>query len=153
MLIEAFWQQYLDTLPAGHHHHEATYTAWGFGDSPTMADALGNLVLNGPKRATASALMVYELEEDEVMPTAGDISIILNGNQEPLCIIETTEVRIKPFADVDEQFAYDEGEGDRTLSDWKAGHERFFRRELAQYGLDFSEDMLVVLERFAMIYP
>jgi hypothetical protein len=32
-----------------------------------------------------------------------------------LCIIELTEVEIKPFNSVDEQFAFEYGEGDRTL--------------------------------------
>ena len=70
----------------------------------------------------------------------GDISIILNGADQPLCIIETTEITIKPMNQVDEQFAYDEGEGDRTIAYWKAAHERFFRRLCDGQGWTYSDE-------------
>lgn len=66
--------------------------------------------------------------------------------ERPACVIETCEVAIKRFDEVDAAFAYDEGEGDRSLAYWRWGHERFFRK----YGL-FSEDMLLVCERFRLI--
>ncbi|MEO0598702.1 MAG: ASCH domain-containing protein, partial [Chloroflexota bacterium] len=68
--IPAFWQGYLDTLPADHPHQQASYTAWGFGDSPQMADELGKLVVEGRKTATASALHAYQ-NTDEPAPEPG----------------------------------------------------------------------------------
>lgn len=146
-----FWKQYLATLAADHPHHQATYEAWGFGDSPAMADELGRLVMDGIKTATASLLKEYEVENESV-PQVGDFSIILDGREQPMCIIETTEVNIKPFHRVDAQFAYDEGEDDRTLESWIAGHERFFKRQCAGYGWEFSHEMLIVFERFNVVY-
>lgn len=147
----AFWSSYLATLPADHPHHNVSFGAWGFGDSPEMADELGLLVLNGIKSATVSLVKEYETEGTPV-PPVGDVNIILNGAGAPLCIIETTEITIKPLNQVDAQFAWDEGEDDRTLASWTAGHERYFKRLCAAKGWTYTDDMLTVFERFKVIY-
>jgi len=54
---------------------------------------------------------------------------------------------------VDAHFAWDEGEGDRTLADWIDGHRRYFARECARLGRIFREDIPVMLERFELLYP
>ena len=56
--------------------------------------------------------------DDKPLMKPGDLSIVTLGGDQPACIIETTEVRIVPFDEVDEQFAYEGGEGDRTLESW-----------------------------------
>lgn len=150
-LIEAFWQVYLATLPEGHPHHQANYTAWGFGDSAAMHDELGQLVKQGLKTATASAIWEYE-DNNEPMPQVGDLSIILDGEEKPMCIIETIELRTLLFHEVDAQFAYDEGEDDRTLDSWRKAHQAFFTRSLKAHGREFSENMPVLCERFRLIY-
>ncbi|MEL6151962.1 MAG: ASCH domain-containing protein [Chloroflexota bacterium] len=150
--VEQFRADYLATLPDDHPHHSATFDAWGFGDSPEMMDELGALVLNGPKRATASIVIEYEAE-GEPIPPVGDISIILDGQENPLCIIETTEITIAPLNSVDTQFAWDEGEGDRTVAWWLDAHRRFFQRTCEANGWAFADDMDTVFERFRVIYP
>jgi uncharacterized protein YhfF len=147
----AFWKQYLDTLPADHPHHRITCGAWGFGDSPQLMDELGQLVVDGIKMATASLVKEHE-SRNEPVPPVGDVNIILNGSDEPICIIQTTEITVKPLNQVDERFAYDEGEGDRSLQYWQEAHERFFRRVCSKEGWEFSDELLVVFERFKVIY-
>lgn len=44
-----------------------------------------------------------------------------------------------------------EGEDD-TLESWRAGRTRFFTREGAELGYEFSQDMPVVFEDFRVIY-
>ena len=150
--IEAFWQAYLASLPAGQNPPSNTYDAWGFGDSPEMADNLGLLVKNGIKTATCS--LVWESEaEGESPPYAGQMSIILAGNGDPLCIIETIEVEIKPYNEVDAQFAYHEGEGDRSLAYWREAHWGFFSRVCQRLDLEPSLTMPLYCERFRVVYP
>ena len=43
-------------------------------------------------------------------------------------VIETIELTQRRFPEVDAAFAYDEGEGDRTLSYWRKAHETYFTR-------------------------
>ena len=46
-----------------------------------------------------------------------------------------------------------EGEGDRTLAYWQKLHEDLFSKWLEEVGLHFSQDSLVVLEEFRVVYP
>lgn len=151
MQPETLWNNYLATLPAGHPHRSAGYTAWAFGDGPELAQELADLVMAGVKTATASLAQAYEIDSEPV-PQPGDLSVILDGANEPVCIIETTEIRVLRFGHVDPQFAYDEGEGDRSLAYWREGHTRFFTRACREYGCTVDDDLPVVCERFRVIY-
>jgi uncharacterized protein YhfF len=53
---------------------------------------------------------------------------------------------------VDDSFAWDEGEGDRSRRSWLDDHEAYFRRYLPTIGLEFSWDMPTVFERFDVLY-
>lgn len=149
--IKTFWQSYAESAGQTPEATGPPPVAWGFGDSPTMADELGRLVVLGIKTATCSLLWEYEAG-DEPLPHAGDLSIILDGAGRPLCILQTTQVEIKPYDDVDAQFAFDEGEGDRSLAFWRDAHWRFFSRTCREIGRSVSPDMLLVCERFKVVY-
>ena len=150
--IQAYWTTFLGSLPDGTVSAHTAYQAWGFGDGSEMADSLGALVRNGTKTATASLVWAYEVE-DEPLPKVGDFSIILDGQGEPLCIIQMTEINICPFDEVDEEQAYLEGEGDRSLGFWREVHWEFFSRECEVLGHDPSQKMPVLCERFKLVYP
>ncbi|MFY0758946.1 ASCH domain-containing protein [Metabacillus dongyingensis] len=122
-------------------------SAWQFGANP---DHLAQLVIDGIKTATCSGYIFYELE-NEPLPTIEDYSIILNSEDKPLAIIKTVEVTITPMNEVSEEFAIAEGEGDRTYQYWRETHEKFFRNELSAIGREFSEDMLLICERFIVV--
>jgi uncharacterized protein YhfF len=122
--------------------------AWAFGDSAEESDELLQLVLDGTKTATASALWDYEAE-GEALPEVGSLSILLDGSGHPRALINTTQVAVVPFDEVDEEHARLEGEGDRSLAHWRTDHERFFSEASAR---GFEPDMPVVLERFEVIY-
>ena len=149
--VDEFWQAYLATLPTARAATLAQPEAWGFGDSPRMADALGQLVRRGVKTATCGLLWEYEAE-GEPIPEAGELSIILDGAGQPLCITELTEVVIRPYNEVDAQFAYDEGEGDRSLQFWRDAHWRFFTRVCKWIDRELSETMPLVCERFRVVF-
>jgi uncharacterized protein YhfF len=122
--------------------------AWAFGASAEEADELLRLVLAGTKTATASALWDYE-SEGAALPEAGSLSILLDGRDHPRALINTTNVTVVPFDEVDEEHARLEGEGDRSLAYWREAHERFFSEDSSR---GFAPDMPVVLERFAVVY-
>jgi GrpB-like predicted nucleotidyltransferase (UPF0157 family)/uncharacterized protein YhfF len=139
--VREFWDGFVSATGI-----DGPHTAWGFGnDDPQMADQLGLLVRDGPKRATTSLRSWYD---DEPMPVVGDLSVVLNGSGEPLCVIRTTSVEIRRFGDVDETFAWIEGEGDRSLAYWRDAHIRFFAGE----GRPADEDTEVVLEIFELLW-
>ena len=86
------------------------------------------------------------------MPAVGDLSIVTDGSSRPRVLVETTDVRIGPLSSVDEQFAWDEGEGDRTREWWLDAHTAYFIRAFSRMGLDFHPQIAVVFERFAVLY-
>jgi uncharacterized protein YhfF len=110
---DAFWQAFRRYAGVDHDN----YIVASFGDSPDMATELADLVIAGIKRATASLARDYG-DDREPMPKPGDFVIMLDGGGRPRFIWRTTEVMIKPLSEVDEAFAWDEGEGDRTRDWW-----------------------------------
>ncbi|SDD11481.1 ASCH domain-containing protein [Auraticoccus monumenti] len=125
--------------------------AWSFGATSDQADALLALVLAGTKTATAGAAWDYEAE-DVPLPLAGTLAIVLDGAAHPRALVETTDVRVVPFDQVDPEHALLEGEGDGSLERWREEHRRFFTAHSTS-GRQFALDMPVVLERFRLVHP
>ena len=115
-----------------------------FGDTPEMADRLGRLVLAGTKRATAGPV-------EEGVPPDGAHWVLLDGRGEAVAVIRTTEIRIGRLDSVDDAFAWDEGEGDRTRDWWLDAHRGYFRRRLPHV-TDFDA-LPTVFERFTVVWP
>jgi uncharacterized protein YhfF len=60
---------------------------------------------------------------------------------------------IKPPPQVDEKFAWDEGEGDDTCEWWLTAHRRYFARQAAREGFDLEGNPLAVFDRFEIVWP
>lgn len=148
--IEDYWQAYLASRPAGS-DPPGSYEAWCFSDNQKDADELVELVRAGIKIATSSLLWEYEAE-NERLPEVGDHSVVTNWAGEPLCIIETREVQERIYDEVDEAFAYDEGEGDRSLAYWRTVHWEAFSRTCATLGRKPAENMPLICERFRVVF-
>jgi uncharacterized protein YhfF len=118
----------------------SSFETFSFGDSPEMADRLLDFVVSGQKRATCWS--IADGQQTEV----GKRMVVLSGKGQAVVIIETVELTQKRFCDVDLQFALDEGEGDETLEDWRAGHRAYFERNGG-----FSPDMMLWCERFKLV--
>ena len=144
-----FWTEFARF--AGGADERRFYEAFYFGDSEGLANELAELVLRGTKRATAGAVWSYEADGKR-LPRVGDLSIVTDWAGRPWCVIETQSVEIMPFREVTAEFAATEGEGDGSLSYWREAHRRFFGRECAAANREFTEDMLVACERFAVVY-
>lgn len=146
MTADALWKAFTLAckIPDG-----TEYEAWSFGEE---ADLLAELTLQGKKTATSSALPLYQLEE-EPLPRAGEYSVVLDGEGQAVCVIQTTKVEILPFFAVGQEHAWQEGEGDRSLKFWRQVHQEVFTRWLAEAGLTFSPELPVVCEEFRVVYP
>lgn len=144
-MIDQFWNEFVAATGI-----DGPFDAWAFGgeDDHDLATELALLVRDGPKRATAGLLEDYEQEGDP-LPVPGEMSVILDGEGLPRCVIRNTEVDVRRFGDVDESFAWDEGEGDRTLVSWRRIHIDHF----AEHGWAVTDDTTVVLVRFELLWP
>ena len=113
---------------------------FSFGDSPQLADELAELVLAGMKRATCWAA------GEGPKTRVGKRWVVLDGTGVPVAVIETVELTQRRFDQVDEAFAFDEGEDDRTLASWRRAHRNYFGRQGT-----FAPDMLLYCERFRLV--
>jgi uncharacterized protein YhfF len=115
--------------------------AYAFGDGPELADELLALILEGKKTATCWAA-AEGLKGAEV----GKPWAVKDGAGVVRCILETTELSQRRYDEVDETFACDEGEGDRSLVYWREAHRNYFTRNGG-----FATDMLLNCERFRLV--
>jgi uncharacterized protein YhfF len=147
-VTDEFWRGYREA--AGLHHDD--YDVVTFGDSPRTATELAELTVAGTKRATAGLVRQFG-PDGEPPPVVGGYVILLDGAGQPRAIWRTAEVRVGPLNSVDEQFARDEGEGERTREWWLSAHRRFFGRRDAVQGLQMNDEIETVFERFEVVWP
>jgi len=148
--IGNFWRKFCETNPEI--KKDEPFQIWFFGNSSKMAKQLAELVISGKKRATASLVLINQIKP-EIAPVLRGLSVVTDFEGNPLCVIQTTEIRHLPFMEVDAKFAFDEGEGDQTLEDWRKGHRQYFTREAAESNIEFNEKSLICCERFKLLFP
>ena len=116
--------------------------AFRFGDGPDLSAALLGLVMAGTKTATCGALRDFE---KELMPVVGRRDVACRWDWTPAVMIETAEVTLRRFCDVDAAFALDEGENP-DLAGWQRDHRAYFERNGG-----WSPEMVLVCERFRVV--
>ena len=129
---------------------------FGFPGTP-LRRRLVEAILRGEKTATAGLLV--DLERDgEAMAVPGERQVVVDANEQPVAVIEITGVAVRRMADVDLDFARDEGEGFETVAAWRNAHERFFgsyldeiRAGMSDPHRQLTDDTLVVCERFRLV--
>ncbi len=144
--VEEFWNDYL--VESKDHGREFMVSMFGDEDS---CDGLVNLIATGKKQAGSSLLRDFEATGDE-LPQVGNISMVVDANGSPVCIIEFTEVIQFAFKDVPERVAIAEGEGDQSIDYWKKVHTEFFSPSLNALGIENLDDEIIVTEFFKVIY-
>lgn len=114
-------------------------------------------VLAGTKTASAGLLVEYELD-GESLPRAGVREVILDAEDRFVGELETTECRILRLADVDDEFAYEDGAGFRDATEWRVAHERYWngclpeiRDRLGDPGWCLTDDTNLVCQRFRLV--
>ncbi len=146
--VARLWAQYRGVTPSVPASLPLSYS---FSDNAEEADALLELVLSGVKCATAPSVAELELAGDPI-PQPGDYAIVTDEAGIARAVIQTRSVEIRRFADVDEEFARTEGEGDRTLSWWRTAHQGYYSRVLAGTAYAVSDDLEVVCEEFDLLF-
>ncbi|MBE2896221.1 ASCH domain-containing protein [Pasteurellaceae bacterium HPA106] len=147
-----FLHGYLKTLSVEERLAIPEYSAEYFGLDDITANECAMLVNQGIKRATCSLKIAYDMA-NEPLPKVGRITVVLNWQQEPVCIIKLTEIHICSFDNITPEFAVLEGEGDGSYEWWKKAHIGFFSQYASRIGTTFSKRSEIVLEYFEKVYP
>ena len=146
--VRNFWQAFDPERVQAHRFYEP----FQVGLSETDADHGARLILDGSKTATSSLLWEYE-HSGRALPAAGTLSMALDGRYAPVCIIETTEVLIIPFDQVDAAFCSAYAEGDGTVDGWRALTWPIYQIQCHTMGRLPSMHMPLVCEYMTVIYP
>ena len=117
-----------------------------FGTPGEMRDRLVDFVVNGNKRATAGLLSDYE-DEDEPIEHVGERLAILDNDGNRVATVRATRIVVARFADVPDEFALAEAEGDLDAADFRASHTAYWD----SVGTPVTDDTLVVQLYFELL--
>lgn len=148
---QEYLNKYLDQLSSEQRAKHQNVNADYFCADEENANLCAALILRGEKTATCSMKYWYE-SGIESMPAVGTLQVVTDWKGNPTSIIEITEVSECQFSEVTAEFAAAEGEGDKSLAWWRKAHWAFFADECREQGLQPSEAMVLVLERFRVVY-
>lgn len=148
--ITSYWQQFISSFDTDSLALPELAGSFHFGGKED-ADSIAELVLSGTKTATGSLLWVYEYESRPI-PLIGEYNIITDSDDQPVCIITTTGLSVIPFDKVEDQFAFDCGEGDRTLESWRAMYMEYIQSECERIGRTPIAEIPMVCEYFKVVY-
>ncbi|TBL42253.1 MULTISPECIES: ASCH domain-containing protein [unclassified Micromonospora] len=107
---------------------------------------LNTLVLGEVKTATAGLLTEYA-EEREDLEHVGERLVVVDDQDSLVAVVEVTGVEVTRFAEVSWDFARSEGEGDRSIEEWRAGHAAYW----ARLGTPVTDDTEIVCVRFRLV--
>lgn len=149
---QVYLNKYLSSLPETERKKYQSFSSDYFCADEHNANLCAELIRSGQKTATCSLNFWYE-SGAEPLPTVGHLQVVVDWSGKPICIIEIDSVELCHYNKVTAKFAQAEGEGDRSLQWWREAHWRFFTAECLELNIEASEDMLLVLERFHVVYP
>jgi len=149
--IDRYWQQYRAATSADSETPDNPSGSFSFGGNPEDAREIARLVIAGVKTATGSLLWVY-VADGESPPRAGDYWVITDGGENPICIIQDTDVQVIPYDQVTIDYAIDGGEGDLTMDSWREIYWDYILAECTRIRREPNEQVTLVMERFRLVY-
>jgi len=118
-----------------------------FGNPGESRSNLIDLIVNGNKRATAGTMKWDYEDEGEPIETVGEKLAVVDNDNQHVATIQITRVEVSRFADVPDEFALAEAEGDLTGDDFRESHFKFW----TDCGYKIDDDSKIVLAYFDLI--
>ena len=118
-----------------------------FGTPGASREKLVNLILHGQKRATAGLLIGDYEAEGEPIEHVGELLAIVDNDGKYVGTMKVTRVEVLRFADVPDELALAEAEGDMNAADFRASHLAYWTR----IGETVTDDTLIVTVYFDLM--
>ena len=118
-----------------------------FGTPGPSREKLVNLILHGQKRATAGLLTSDYEAEGEPIEHVGELLAIVDNDGTHVGTMQVTRCEVLRFADVPDEFALTEAEGDLNAADFRASHLAYWTR----VGETVTDDTLIVTVYFDLL--
>ena len=149
MTTAEFWKSYLKAT--NQKTENAVYSGeLVFEDSGFTGKTQLSLVLSGAKTATFTPFDSFEINRESI-PVSGEVYVVLDSREEPVAILEVTNVTVIPFNEIPWDLAARDGENE-NLSDWQDKMREFLEDEADLCGFEVREDSKIVCEIFRVIY-
>jgi uncharacterized protein YhfF len=149
-VTSAFWASFLLSRADPSATAELFYEAFRIGDSQESADEGARLILSGAKTTTSSLLWEYE-KLNKPLPRVGSLSVVENGQGEPVGVVETIWLEVLPFEKIDADFAAAYAEWGDTLAAWQQNAWKYYYKQCNLLGRIPSWQMPLVCERFKVV--
>ena len=117
-----------------------------FGSPGKSRENLINFIINGNKRATAGLASDYAKEGEEV-EFVGECLAMVDNDMRHVATLQVTRVDISRFADVPDEFALAEAEGDLNAADFRASHSEYWTKA----GETITDDTMINQVYFALL--
>ena len=118
-----------------------------FGTPGPSREKLVNLILHGKKRATAGLLTSDYEAEGEPIEHVGELLAIVDNDGTHVGTMRVTRCEVLRFADVPDELALAEAEGDLNVADFRASHLAYWTR----VGETVTDDTLIVTVYFDLM--
>ena len=92
---------------------------------------INSIVLAGQKTAFFTSWSTYAIDQEPV-PVSGELYLVLDRNEKPVCVIETQSVQVIPFNEVTWEMAKLEGE-DENLEVWREKKREYLEEWLSVF--------------------
>lgn len=117
-----------------------------FGTPGESRARLVDFIINGNKRATAGLLHDY-VKEGEPLEHVGECLAMVDNDGKHVATLHVTRVEVTRFADVPDEFALAEAEGDLNAADFRASHLEYWTCA----GEEITDDTQVVQVYFELL--
>jgi uncharacterized protein YhfF len=118
-----------------------------FGTPGPSREKLVDLILHGQKRATAGLLTSDYEAEGEPIEHVGELLAIVDNDGTHVGTMQVTRCEVLRFADVPDEFALAEAEGDLHAADFRVSHLAYWTR----VGETVTDDTLIVTVYFDLL--
>ncbi|MDD5928486.1 MAG: ASCH domain-containing protein [Spirochaetales bacterium] len=145
---DEFWNEFLKAT--GRDEEERCAGDLNFEAKGFVADEMIALVLSGKKTAFFTSWSTYAIDQEPV-PVSGELYLVLDRNEKPVCVIETQSVQVIPFNEVTWEMAKLEGE-DENLEVWREKKREYLEEEGDIMGFEFTPDIKLVFQTFSVVY-
>jgi uncharacterized protein YhfF len=110
-------------------------------------------IRDGTKTTTSGLALEYE-RTGEPLPAVGQQFAVIDSAGQAVAVIELTEVRVIPVAEIDLRHALDDG--DESLADWRAAHQEEWesadmRELLGEPDFTVGDNTVVLAQRFRLV--
>lgn len=122
------------------------------GATKETVDIILPLVLGGQKRGSFGLKPLLDRQPGPG-PAVDREAVVIDMDGEPHAILRTTQLTPVPYKDIAEEHLIVEGPGARKLERWQEIHWPYWTALLEPYGLEPSQDMIVMVEHFDLVFP